>query len=71
MLDSNLEVVRKVSTRDISRGIRYSRKRVFAVVLDGTALGSIIRVCDENGVLYLGATNFGSFENAKVNLISL
>lgn len=71
LLDGNMDVIRKVSSREVSRNIRYSKQKVFAVVIDGAALGPIIGACDETGVSYLAATNFSSFENAKVNLISL
>jgi DNA primase len=71
LLDGNMDAIRRVSSRDVSRGIRYSKQKVFAVVIDGTAISAIINACDENGVQYLGATNFGSIDNAKVNLISL
>lgn len=71
LLDKGLETIRQVSSRDVSRGIRGSRKKVFAVVIDGVAIGAIANACDEAGVSHLAATNFGSFESAKVNLISL
>jgi len=71
LLDSNMEVIKNVSSRDVSRGIRYSKKKVFAVVIDGSAIGAIINACDEARVQYLGATNFSSFDNAKVHLVSL
>ncbi len=71
LLDENMESIKKVSSREVSRSIRYAKQKVFAVVIDGAAVGSIIEACDEKGVSHLAATNFSSFENAKVNLISL
>jgi len=71
LLDGNMDVIRKVSSKEVSRNIRYSKQRVFAVIIDGSAISSIINACDEAGVSYLGATNFSSFDNAKVSLISL
>lgn len=71
LLDGNMDVIRKVSSRDVSRGIRYSKQKVFAVIIDGAAIGAIISACDEAGVSHLAATNFSSFDNARVNLISL
>ena len=71
LLDGNMDVIMKVSSRDVSRSIRYSKQKVVAVIIDGSALGAIIGACDESGVSYLAATNFSSFDNAKVNLISL
>jgi len=71
LLDSNLEVIKKIGAKEVAKSINYSKNKVFAVVIDGTALSGIIRACDEKGVLYLAATNFTNVENAKVNLISL
>ena len=71
ILDGKLDVIRKVSPREIGRSLGMSRQRVFAVIVDGTATSGIIGACDEYGVKHLAATNFSSYENAKVNLISL
>ncbi|MEM4259428.1 MAG: DNA primase DnaG [Candidatus Pacearchaeota archaeon] len=71
LLDENMETIKKISSKEVSRSIRYAKQRVFAVVIDGAAIKSIIETCDEKGVSHLAATNFSSFENAKVNLISL
>ncbi len=71
LLDSNMDIIRKISARDVSRSILNSRTKVYAVVIDGKAVGAIVKVCDENNVKYLGATNFSSISDAKVNLISL
>jgi len=72
LLDSNMDVIRKVSSKEVSRNIANSRQKVYAVVIDGTATGSMFEACDEFGVRHLAATTFSSHdENAKVNLISL
>lgn len=71
LLDGNLDVIKKVSPREIMRSIETSRTAVFALVIDGSAISSIIRMCDEAGIKHLAATNFSSVEHAKVNLISL
>jgi len=71
LLDSSFGVIRKVNSREVSRNILNSRKRVFAVIMDGTATASILKACDEKGVKHLAATNFTNVAGAKVNLISL
>lgn len=71
LLDANMDIIRKASHKEVSRRIKHSKQKVFAVIIDGTAIGSIISACDEAGVSYLGATNFASFDNARVSLISL
>jgi DNA primase len=71
LLDGNMDVIRKISSKEVTRNIRYSKQRVFAVIIDGSAIAAIINACDEAGVSYLAATNFSSFEGARVKLISL
>ena len=71
ILDSNMDIIRKVGARETGRAIQSSRKQVFAVIVDGIATGTIIKTCDEFGVKHLAATNFSTVENARVNLISL
>jgi len=71
LLDSSLDVIRKVGVREIVKGVKGSRQKVAAIIIDGTATSSIVRLCDEENVSFLGATNFASVENAKVELVSL
>lgn len=72
LLDPNLDVIKKVSMRDIVRSIKGSRQSVAALILDGTATSSIVKLCDEMGISYLAGTNFsGSSAGAKVELVSL
>ena len=71
ILNPSLDVIKKVGTREIVRNVKDSRNRVAAIVVDGTATASLIRLCDENSISYLAATNFSSVEDAKVELVSL
>ncbi|MFH1802452.1 MAG: DNA primase DnaG [archaeon] len=72
LLDENLDVVRKVGGRDIAKAVKGSRTRVAAIILDGSTTVSLIKLCDENGIKYLAATNFGgTVSGAKVELVSL
>ena len=71
LVDSKFDVIKTVSSREVTRSVRNSRKRVFAVIIDGTAVAATIKACDEKGVKHLAATNFASVDGAKVNLISL
>lgn len=71
LVDINFDVIRKVSPREVPRGLENSRQRVFAVIIDGSATSGIIRSCDDFGVKHLGATQFSAVEGARVNLISL
>jgi len=71
LLNSTMEVIKQVSSKEITKSIGYSNIPIFAVIIDGQATSATIRICDERGVKYLGATTFGNVENANVNLISL
>lgn len=73
LLDENLDVIKKVGAREVVKNLRNSRTGVAAVVMEGSVTSSLVRACEERGVSYLAATNFGSgAENAKkVELVSL
>lgn len=72
LLDEGLDVIRKVGNREIAKAVKGSRTKVAAIVLDGSTTVSLIKLCDENGISYLAATNFGgTVDGAKVELVSL
>jgi len=71
VLDINMDVIRRITPRDVPRTLENSRTKVFAVVIDGNATSGIIRACDDFHVQYLAATNFSAVSDAKVKLISL
>lgn len=70
-LDENLEVAKELSARDVPGSLKRMRKEVVAVVIDGIASGAVIGACEEKGVRFVGATNFGSVRDSSVELISL
>ncbi len=71
LVDANFDVIKKISSREVTRNIMSSRKQIFAVVIDGSAVSPTIRACDERSVQYLAALTFGSVDNPKVQMISL
>lgn len=71
LIDSNLEIAREVSSRDVSSSLKKMRKKIVAVVIDGIAPSAVIKACDEKGVSFVGATNFSSIPESNVELISL
>tara|TARA_Y100000034_G_scaffold121622_1_gene166068 strand:- start:4578 stop:5750 length:1173 start_codon:yes stop_codon:yes gene_type:complete len=71
LLDGNFEVVRKIGIREVVRSLRNVKTKVFAIVLDGNVTGTVLDACEEQGVRFLGATNFGSSRDTKVKLVSL
>jgi DNA primase len=71
LLDNNFDVIRKVSNKEVGKSIDFARQRIYAVVIDGTATSGVIRACEEKGVKYVGATQFGSVDETSVKLISL
>ena len=70
LVDGNFDVIRRVAQREVTRYIRGSRGRVYGVIIDGTATGAIIEICEEIGVKVVAATNF-STTSEKIELVSL
>ena len=70
LVDSNFDVIRKVGAREIVKNIEFSRKKVFSVIFDGTVTSTLVSACEDYGVSYLAATNFGTVRDSKVKLIS-
>jgi DNA primase len=71
LLDNSFDVIRKIGVREIVKALGNARSKVLAVVLDGSVSGTLIKACEENGVRYLAAINFGNVGNSSVELISL
>jgi DNA primase len=71
IIDNNLDVIRKVGAREVTKTLGGGRKHVFAVILDGTVTGTLVKACEENGVDYLAATNFGNLKDTSLKLVSL
>jgi DNA primase len=71
LLDEQLDVIKKTSSRDLARNVKGARQKIGAVILDGAASTSNIKLCDENGIAYMAATNFSNVPDAKVELVSL
>ncbi len=71
LVDERFDVIRKVPAREVTRGILNLKQTAFAVIIDGTAMQATIRACDERGIQYLAANNFGSADAGKVQLVSL
>jgi len=70
LLDSNLEVMREISSASISSSLLRTRKKIFAIVMDGLVTAGIIRYAEEKDVQVIAAKNFASTET-KIKLISL
>ncbi len=71
LVDSSFDVIRKVGLREVSKNIEMSRKKIFAIILDGTVTGTLVKTCEDFGVTYLGATNFGNVKDTNLKLVSL
>lgn len=71
LLDKSLSKIKDSSASDLVYSVKRARKKVFAIVTDGTATKSLISVCDEKGVSFLGAKNFSYAGDSKVELVSL
>ncbi len=71
LVDETFDVIKKVSAKEVGKNIKLSRKKIFAIIMDGAATSSIVRSCEEEGVLHLAATTFSGIDTTSVNLISL
>ena len=71
IIDNNLDVIRRIGVRDIMKTLGGGRKQVFAVIIDGTVTGTLLKACEENGVKYLAATNFGNVKETTLKLVGL
>jgi DNA primase len=70
LIGENFDVMRVVSGNELISALGKSRKKVMAVIIDGIATSPIIKSCEENGVLHIGAKNFAAVET-NINLIEL
>ena len=74
LLDEKLNVLRKTSISDLNYAIQSLKRRgfnVYAIVIDGTVTGNILRIAEMNHVSHLAARNFAASSNTKVNLVSV
>ena len=70
LIDPGFEIIREVSLGDLGLALNKTRRKVFVVILDGTATRTIIKICEEKGILHLAAKNFAAVET-NLDLISL
>lgn len=71
LLDETLDVIKKISSKDIVKNVKGSNKKIGAIIVDGTVTSTIVKLCEENGIPYLAATNFGSVTGGDVVLVGL
>ena len=70
LLDSNLEAIKHTSVSDLSFALRRTRKKVYSIVMDGTATPLVIHLAEDAGCKNLVATNFAFSGETKINLMS-
>ena len=71
LFDAQMDVIRKVPGKELGKGIKNSRTGVLAAALEGTVTGTLLKICEEQGVQFLGATNFGRVTDSRIELVSL
>jgi len=67
LLDENLNIIKKVSNKNIVRNLREG---IFAIVIDGTATTGLIRAAEKAGCQYIAAKNFSNVRDTSIELIS-
>jgi len=68
LVDSSFKVLRRLPISKLHTLYRY---KAYALVLDGTATNSIVRIAEEANCKYLVAKNFTATKKTKVNLVSV
>jgi DNA primase len=71
LINTNLEVMRKVSPSEIGNALRRAGRRVYAIILDGLATNTMIKTAERANCKYFVAKNFAVSEETSVNLLSL
>jgi len=71
LLDSNLDVIRKAGQREVLKNLEGSKRKVYAIIYEGTLTNGMLRTCEEYEVRYIAATNFGNISESKIKLVSL
>jgi hypothetical protein len=70
VLNSRLEILRKVPIGELAFTLSRLGEEVYAVILDGTASPEIIRTAERTSCKHIVARNFTAF-TTKINLISV
>ena len=70
LLDNTLEIIKEVPSATAGSSLLRSRKKVFAIVMDGLVTAGTIRYAEEKDVKFIAAKNFASTET-KIKLLSL
>jgi len=71
LADKNLEKIAAVKSSDVISALLRNRRKVYVLIIDGTATPNIIRMAERIGCKNLAAKNFAISEDTSVNLISL
>jgi len=72
LIDNNLKVMKKVSSRDIIRtlyGLKKKNKSVFALIMDTTVTPSIVKTAEQINCQYIVAITFAT-TSEKIKLLS-
>src|SRR3989338_1513904 len=71
LLDSSLDVIRKTCQREVLKNLEGSKRKVYAIIYEGTLTSGMLRACEEYDIKYIAATNFGNISESKIKLVSL
>ncbi len=69
LLDKNLNIIRKTSTKGAAISLTKSKEKIYAVVIKGTATINIIKAAEKNKCRFVVASNF-AYVDTKINLLS-
>lgn len=69
ILNSDMEVVKYTAVRGLSGAFRRLESRAFAIAIDGTVTGSVLKASEEVGVKAIAAKNFAATDT-NIKLLS-
>ena len=69
LLDESFEEIKSVSAKSVSGALKKSRKKPFAIIIDGTASNTMIQDSEDAGVRVIVAKNFTTTDT-KIKLLS-
>jgi len=72
LVDYDLQKIKNINPRDISRSLQSTTKKALAIIVDGTVTSSIVGSAEDADIKYIAATKFSSATaDTKLKLISL
>ncbi|MBI4895498.1 MAG: DNA primase [Candidatus Aenigmarchaeota archaeon] len=70
IIDKGLNILRKIPQSEVISALKFLKDKVYAIVIDGTAMPNLIKIAEKTSCKHIIARNFTSTSD-KLNLVSL